>query len=314
MGSAASESAPSPPPSTATLACVFLVSFCVLAFEVSLTRLFSVLLRYHYVFLVVSITICGLGVGGLIRFELKDRLGRGAAGWYLAAFAVTLPAGVVLLLRSPWSTNLAGNLWLGMLPFVCFAAAGMFMADVFERSGAYGGRLYCADLLGASAGLAAVIPLLAGLGAIRLPIALGCAAAASAIVWAAAGRQRALLAAALVVIAGCGVVLHVDRCGRWLALPLQTTFVEQITKPLFHDLSDPGLGGTIEWTEWSALARTDVVAFSPQTPQGRFKYVYTDGETPAHMIPFHGDFEEVAYLKDLLPYFPFVFEKPDAML
>lgn len=314
MSSAESGSRPAPPPSAATLVCVFLVSFCVLAFEISLTRLFSVLLRYHYVFLVVSITICGLGVGGLIRYQLANRLGARAAGWYLAAFAITLPMGVALLLRSPWSRHLGSNLWLGTLPFICFAAAGMFMADVFERSGAYGGRLYAADLLGASTGLAAVIPLLAGLGAIRLPIALGGTAAAAAIIWAATGRQRALLAAGLVVIAGCAGTIWLDRGGGWLTLPLQTTFVEQVTKPLFHDLADPALGGRIELTEWSALARTDVVAYSPLTSRGRFKYVYTDGETPAHMIPFHGDFEEIAYLKGLLPYFPFLFGKHHTML
>ena len=47
----------------AILASVFLISFTVLAFEVSITRIFSVLFSYHYAFLTVSGAVCGLGLG-----------------------------------------------------------------------------------------------------------------------------------------------------------------------------------------------------------------------------------------------------------
>src|SRR5688500_13637163 len=45
---------------------VALVSFAVLAAEVALTRIFSVLFRAPYVFLIVSGAIGGLGLGGLV--------------------------------------------------------------------------------------------------------------------------------------------------------------------------------------------------------------------------------------------------------
>src|SRR5512147_1782074 len=44
---------------------VFIASFGALAFEISLTRIFSVMLDYHYTFLVVSLALFGLGLGGV---------------------------------------------------------------------------------------------------------------------------------------------------------------------------------------------------------------------------------------------------------
>ncbi|GAI05745.1 unnamed protein product, partial [marine sediment metagenome] len=44
---------------------IFLTSFSLLAFEITLIRLLSVLLLYHFVFAVVSLALLGLGVGGI---------------------------------------------------------------------------------------------------------------------------------------------------------------------------------------------------------------------------------------------------------
>jgi hypothetical protein len=43
---------------------VFVTSFGVLSFEIALTRIFSIMLDYHYTFLVVSLALFGLGLEG----------------------------------------------------------------------------------------------------------------------------------------------------------------------------------------------------------------------------------------------------------
>src|SRR5215213_9841562 len=48
-----------------------------LILEVALTRLFSVLLFYHYVFLVLAVALLGLGLGGALAALLPDRATRG---------------------------------------------------------------------------------------------------------------------------------------------------------------------------------------------------------------------------------------------
>jgi len=82
---------------------IFLISLAVLALEVSLTRFFSVVLRYHFVFLVTSIAVCGLGLGGWaahLRLRKGDlRCRPSTLSWDATGFAVSLLLGILFLLR-----------------------------------------------------------------------------------------------------------------------------------------------------------------------------------------------------------------------
>src|SRR5579863_6514245 len=62
---------------TTLVAGLGLTSFAALLLELSLTRLFSVVLFYHFAFLAISIALLGLGAGGVFAYLLKSRL----AGW-----------------------------------------------------------------------------------------------------------------------------------------------------------------------------------------------------------------------------------------
>ena len=51
-----------------------LTSFASLLLELALTRLFSVVLFYHFAFLAISIALLGLGAGGVFAYLLKKRM------------------------------------------------------------------------------------------------------------------------------------------------------------------------------------------------------------------------------------------------
>jgi hypothetical protein len=53
-----------------------LMAFSSLLLELALTRLFSVILFYHFAFLAISIALLGLGAGGVFAFLGKDWLAR----------------------------------------------------------------------------------------------------------------------------------------------------------------------------------------------------------------------------------------------
>ena len=59
---------------TTMLAGVLLMSLASLLLELSLTRLFSVILFYHFAFLAISIALLGLGAGGVFAYVFKQRL------------------------------------------------------------------------------------------------------------------------------------------------------------------------------------------------------------------------------------------------
>src|SRR4030095_15991805 len=52
------------------------VSFSALLLELGLTRLFSVVLFYHFAFLAISIALLGLGAGGVFAYVRRSTLAR----------------------------------------------------------------------------------------------------------------------------------------------------------------------------------------------------------------------------------------------
>src|SRR5512142_1585439 len=58
------------------LAGVLVMSFVSLLLELALTRLFSVILVYHFAFLAISIALLGLGAGGVFAYIGKQWLTR----------------------------------------------------------------------------------------------------------------------------------------------------------------------------------------------------------------------------------------------
>src|SRR5690242_6129823 len=72
------ESHPPRTSSRAVMLAVALVSFASLLLELAMTRLFSVVLFYHFAFFAISVALLGLGSGGVfahIRKEWLDRWG-----------------------------------------------------------------------------------------------------------------------------------------------------------------------------------------------------------------------------------------------
>lgn len=82
---------------------VALISGSLMLLELCYTRISSVILSYHYVFLVVSIAMLGLGLGGLVATRLGRTadvrvgadLGRWAALTSLASAACFLPVALL---------------------------------------------------------------------------------------------------------------------------------------------------------------------------------------------------------------------------
>src|ERR1700690_3865834 len=93
------------------LAAIALSSFSALLLELALTRLFSVVLFYHFAFLAISIALLGLGAGGTFAYLWKNRLAgyetRALMAWLCAANAIVVPIALETVLRVPVSLELS---------------------------------------------------------------------------------------------------------------------------------------------------------------------------------------------------------------
>src|SRR5438094_8543344 len=86
------------PPSRSTLAGVALISESLLMIELALTRIFSVVMYYHFAFLAISIALFGLSASGVFAYVARrwldrypsDRLLSRQAALYAACTIVAL--------------------------------------------------------------------------------------------------------------------------------------------------------------------------------------------------------------------------------
>jgi hypothetical protein len=126
---------------------VALTSLATLLFELSLTRIFSVVFYYHFAFLAISIALFGLGAGGEFSYVLPVRL-----GWLSALNSLLVCLGLaVALLQKPGAGNwsLAPVYFTAALPF---CGAGVILSSVIAETIERVGRVYFCDLLGAAGG------------------------------------------------------------------------------------------------------------------------------------------------------------------
>src|SRR6266571_1185249 len=93
------------------LAGIALSSFSALLLELALTRLFSVVLFYHFAFLAISIALLGLGAGGVFAHLKKNWLTRFATRPLVAGLcgvnALIVPLVLVIVLRTPVSLEIS---------------------------------------------------------------------------------------------------------------------------------------------------------------------------------------------------------------
>src|ERR1700735_1666075 len=87
-------------PEKTLLAGLALTSFSALLLELALTRLFSVVLFYHFAFLDISIALLGLGAGGVFAYMLKRWLGRFETRSLAAGLCMVNAVTVLLVLET----------------------------------------------------------------------------------------------------------------------------------------------------------------------------------------------------------------------
>ncbi len=53
---------------------IFFTSFCLLTYEITLTRIFSVAMWFHFAFLAISLALLGIGASGIFVHFLSKKI------------------------------------------------------------------------------------------------------------------------------------------------------------------------------------------------------------------------------------------------
>jgi hypothetical protein len=150
---------------------IFLVSAAALVFEVSLTRLFSIYLSYHFAFLVISIAMLGIGSAGtILAFHPRTKSGsdspllsRNALYAGVATIFSYLISNHIPLDPAKLSWDRVQIMYIALYCLVLslpFLFTGIVIAGSFLLFSDSSERIYCSDLFGAGTGSVAVIVIL----------------------------------------------------------------------------------------------------------------------------------------------------------
>src|SRR5882724_2227351 len=190
-------------PNRALLAGIALSSFAALLLELALTRLFSVVLFYHFAFLAISIALLGLGAGGVFAYLKKSWLTRfqtrNLAASLCAANSLFIPFVLTVVLRTPVSLELSQSNFLRLtliyiVSAIPFFLTGLQFSIIFARESGHISRLYGADLCGGALACLGIVPLLNFLGGPNTILFAALVAAVAGSVWATmAGMRRVTL-------------------------------------------------------------------------------------------------------------------------
>ncbi len=150
---------------------IALASCAVLLFEVLVTRVLSVVLWYHFVFLSVSLAMLGLGAPG-VWFAMRPPGPRTLPRALIAA-GVLMPLSVFAILNVGPFFREATVFWVLALLAPALALGAAVCALLLSAKGKAIGWMYGADLLGATLGAALVFPLLYGLPTPHVVAAVG---------------------------------------------------------------------------------------------------------------------------------------------
>src|SRR5438874_13736204 len=89
---------PASNPSPRQLLGIALVSATLLMIELALTRIFSVVMYYHFAFLAISIALFGLSASGVFAYVARARLDRHPTDWLLARHSLIYAAATIVAL------------------------------------------------------------------------------------------------------------------------------------------------------------------------------------------------------------------------
>ncbi len=273
-------------------AAIALVSAAVILLQITVTRLLSVLLWYHWAFFAISLAMLGLGAPGVWLSFVARR-----EPWLRPALlgaALSVPAGVFAMLNTAhlFAEHAIVACLLCLLPAsLCLGAAVCVL--LLEAEGQAISRMYAFDLLGGCAGALAVIPLLWTIPTPALAAGLGLFPLAAYVLLDGKKSVAAAVAAAIVALVVAREPLRVKHSKSYAENTATTTpFYERWTPTARITVFD-----NIFWTNPGEVFGWGLARRPPQEQPPEQWWVEQDGSAGTPITHFTGDLSPLEYLK-----------------
>jgi hypothetical protein len=272
---------------------IFFLSLSILAYQVLLSRLFSVAISNLFALVALAISMLGLALGALLYSKWQSRQ---SAHWQTPfyAYAFTLLLQIIAFLALPQFmpaeyANATQRLaaMAALIPFMC---AGLALAELlFRPSDAIAGR-YAIDLAGAAAGCIVISALQQWLPPQIIAFALSALIVAAGLFTSATVKNRGLIVWVAISTAFIGCLMFFPSMFNMSSLKAQET------PALYEKWNNFSYVRVLPYTQPSRVLQK----LSPPTPIEGFKQLYIDidGKMGALLTNYGNNPANLEYLKD----------------
>jgi spermidine synthase len=235
------------------LVALLVLSSAMLSFQILQVAVLGLQLFPEAAFLVVSLSMLGLGSGGSLAAVLTRRHAVAKPLAWMWWCAIGFSIGVITAMTA--TSRMHGLLGLILVNTGPYVFMGLFLALAFGTWREQANRTYFFDLVGAALGCVVVVLLLQGLAdAGTVTLVLAGSGALAAVLLAATMKRAHVVAALALVIAAAALVPWRDALFPFGPQP------EKFYGQLLGRASD---GGHLERQKWNHLGRLDAVAPGP---------------------------------------------------
>jgi hypothetical protein len=289
---------------TLALTGVFLISMSGLMLEISITRIFSAAIWYHHAFLAVSLALLGLGSSGLfLHFRSKYSDGRWAGNTVIiSAISIAVSIPLVLFILHALSSQVQYLPLFLIISAIPFFFVGLVIASAFNVFAHIAGKLYFADLIGASLGSLLVVGALTFLGGENTALLVGVIGTIAAIIFAYMSKNKKMIAICMGFLVLSSALLMTSNSTQLFSVPTDPTAQKDL--PIYLR-EHPGT--KIVKTEWNSFSRIDVVegSDSSRLDEGLATKIFIDGGAGMNVLLWDGDINSRKELTTWMQYLPF---------
>jgi precorrin-6B methylase 2 len=250
---------------------IFLLSLSVLSFEIILARIFSYVLAYHFVLIIIAFSILAIALGQLYASQVVVKNHFSLSKYFNALqllFPISLAAVFVLPLIESIGSGSVGLIIYILLAGITFFLIGVITASIFQNNGEKSGILYALDMAGAASGSLLGLFLLntfSVVQALAIILLVFSVAALTAIKLDSRVRKGHLEITASAIIASFLIIFTTP--------DIEINMAKSLDKDLLRLKSNPSVKSLTIESRWNSFGRTDLV-----------KFIYPDSTTSISMF------------------------------
>src|SRR5918911_1223935 len=280
---------------------IFLIALSGLVLEVSITRIFSAAIWYHFAFVAVSVALVGLGASGLVvQYRVNKLKGKWAENLTIySAWGITVFIPITLFVMHALASQVIYLPLFMVLFSVPFFLVGIIISAAFNAFASVAGRLYAADLIGASVGALLVVLFLVLTGGEGATLIVGLIASIGGTIFSRIAKNTKKTIASLMFVVFAISLIFLNYATQIFAIPTDPTAQKDL--PIYLR-EHPG--SRIVKTEWNSFSRIDVVE-GGTSPEALVAKVFIDGGAGTNIISWDGSTESRQELSTWMQYLPF---------